>query len=122
MIFRKLDTSGDWTFGKGKSNFTRDEAAIEENIQTRLLSWVGNCFWDIYAGIDWINRLNKGQERRLINEIVNNLLQAYGVVSVESVSVSSDVATRSVVIHCVNVQTIYGSTFTKTIQQAAGVI
>lgn len=57
MIVRALDSSGDWTFGGSLNNYKRNNLAIQQNIQTRLSSFIGNCFFDMGAGIDWFTFL-----------------------------------------------------------------
>jgi hypothetical protein len=80
MIFRELDESGDWVFGKGKQCFFTTEKAINANIKTRILSWVGDCFWDINAGIDWVNRLGSKNQRELLElDLRRIILQSEGV-------------------------------------------
>lgn len=66
MIFRNLDENHDFCFGKGKNDFLRESAAIGLNVKTRLLSWVGDCFFDLNAGIDWWNRLGSKNQRTLL--------------------------------------------------------
>lgn len=63
MIIRALTPAGDWTFGKGKNDYVSGNAAAAELIQTRLLSFLGDCFFDTGAGIDWFTYLgNVGTE------------------------------------------------------------
>jgi hypothetical protein len=66
MKFRSLDKNGDWNFGKGLQDFATEDAAIALNVKTRLLSWVGDCFFDLPAGIDWWNRLGSKNQRDLL--------------------------------------------------------
>jgi len=63
MIFRNIDENGDWDFGKGIQDFTSGNKAIGLNIKTRIQSWVGDCFFDMNAGIDWLNRLGSKNQR-----------------------------------------------------------
>lgn len=80
MIFRALDRNHDWTFGAGKSNYLSDDPAIGLNIQTRILSWLGDCFFDRSAGVDWLNRMGlKNQQDLLTQEIRLIILQSFGV-------------------------------------------
>lgn len=55
MIVRALDGTHDWTFGKGKNDYLTFNKAIGQNIDTRLFSFLGDCYFDIQAGIDWFN-------------------------------------------------------------------
>jgi hypothetical protein len=119
MIFRNLDASGDWTFGAGLSNYAQDERAVELNIQTRLLSWVGNCFFSLQDGIDWKARLDKGQQQALVNELKANILGAFGVVRVDSVVAILDARRRLMVTYIID--TIFSSSFSRTVAIASGV-
>lgn len=57
MIIRGLDANHDWLFGKGINDYNSGLAALAENIQTRLLSFLGDCFFAQNDGIDWFNLL-----------------------------------------------------------------
>lgn len=83
LIFRNLTANGDWTFGQGLGNYVNQNAAVGLNIKTRLLSWVGDCFFDLGAGIDWLNRLSlKNQQVLLQNDLRRVILQTYGVTGI----------------------------------------
>lgn len=58
MKVRGLDAVGDWTFGSSLSNYKTGNDAIGQNIQTRVSSFLGNCFFDLGAGIDWFSFLS----------------------------------------------------------------
>lgn len=80
MIIRNLDADGDWVFGEGKQCYLTGEAAIDLNIKTRLYSWVGDCFFALSAGIDWVNRLSSKNQKSLLDQEVNLvILKSYGV-------------------------------------------
>lgn len=119
MIFRELTSSGDWTFGKGKASYAEAENAINLNIQTRLLSWVGDCFFALKDGVDWLGLLDVGQQSNLVEAIKSNILNAYGVVAINSVLPVFNGETRTMVIQY-NIQTIYSPSFQGSIQQTAG--
>ncbi len=85
MLFRNLDASNDWTFGKGKGDYVDQNAAIGLNIKTRILSWVGDCFFDLKAGIDWVNRLGSKNQRNLLEiDLRRIILQSEGVTGILS--------------------------------------
>jgi hypothetical protein len=119
MIFRNLDGSGDWTFGRGKNDYLRDEKAVEMNMQTRLLSWVGDCFFAPLEGVDWRARLDIGQQADLEEELKSVLLQSHGVTGVNSLSATFVGATRNMTI-TYDVQTIYSPSFQREILISAG--
>jgi hypothetical protein len=85
MIFRNLTPEHDWTFGSGRQNFVDLNAAIGLNIKTRLLSWVGDCFFDQLAGIDWVNRLGSKNQKTLLElDLRRVILQSEGVTGLVS--------------------------------------
>jgi hypothetical protein len=118
MILRALDSSGDWTFGKGKSNYLREEAAIRQNISSRVSSWVGDCFFALSDGVDWTNRLDVGEQENVADEVAGVILASYGVVGVSLVETAFSGKTRG---YSVNYQadTIYGAAFQNLISQGA---
>ncbi len=51
-IVRALDGNGDWTFGFGLGNYLSKQARFNQNIQTRLFEEVGDCFFNLGAGLN----------------------------------------------------------------------
>ena len=95
MIIRALDANGDITFGQGKQNYLTDQAAIGLNIQTRLKSFLNNCFWAMGAGIDWFTLLGGGNTSMQIKLAATAIIaQSYGVLSVNNLFVSFNPITR----------------------------
>lgn len=86
MLFRSLTKdASDWSFGAGLSDFTDRDKAIGLNIKTRLLSWVGDCFFDTRAGVDWVNRLGSKSQRQLLEQDLRRvILQSFGVTGITS--------------------------------------
>ncbi len=119
MIFRQITSDGDWTFGKGIAGYAVDEAAIELNVRTRLLSWKGNWFKGLNDFVDWINRLDRGQETNLDRELQIVILQSFGVVGVNSIKVDLNRNTRLITL-TYNMATIFGPSFINTLNLAAG--
>lgn len=84
---RALDSTGDWTFGKGQNDYKTGLAAVRQNIQTRLSSFLGNCFFETTAGIDWFNFLGSKQVIALelaIRTTILNTENVTGLISVNS--------------------------------------
>lgn len=106
MIIRATTTTNDWTFGKGLQDYFINEAAIEANIKSKLLEWVGDCFFNLLAGVDWKNRLDIGQQQALLIEIKQLVLQCYGVVSIINFQANFNGTTRFDSIS-MTLQTIY---------------
>lgn len=85
MIIRDLDINHDWTFGAGKNNYRTGINAIAEDIKTRLLCFLGDCFFDLTEGIDWVFYLgsrNRQEELRL--EVAAVILNTQNVTSIEN--------------------------------------
>jgi hypothetical protein len=57
MIRRAIDNEGDWLFGKGKNDYVSASTCVGQAIQTRLASFLGDCFFARAEGIDWFNLL-----------------------------------------------------------------
>ncbi len=114
MRVRQTDVNGDWNFGKGKNNYLTDNAATAQNIKTRLGSFLGNCFFDLGAGIDWFNRLGSKARLALELDISSIILNTPDVTGIVSLSTSVDPGTRNFVA-TYTVQTVYSiitNTFT----------
>ncbi|PHS61060.1 MAG: hypothetical protein COB09_19115 [Thalassobium sp.] len=80
MTFRNLTENHDWTFGSGLQNYTSGNQAIGIDIKTRLLSWIGDCFFAENEGIDWKNRIGSKNQRNLLeNDIRRIILKTQGV-------------------------------------------
>jgi hypothetical protein len=117
---RKVTGNHDWSFGKGLGSYVTEEQAIEQNIKTRVLSWVGDCFFALQEGVDWRSRLDIGQQEELVEEVKSIILQSEGVIGVNSIDVSFSGTTRLAVV-TYNIQTIYSREFQSIIEQSSGV-
>lgn len=89
MIVRALDANGDWTFGAGRNNYKSGIAALQQNIQTRCLEVLGDCFFATDHGIDWFNLLG-GREPETsvlldlgLRSVIVNTLNVTGITSAE---------------------------------------
>lgn len=104
MIIRNLDSNHDWTFGSGLANYIGGNDAIGLNINTRLLSWLNDCFFDMSAGIDWVNLLGSlGQKDMLDMNLRRVILQSYGVTGLVSFSSSLNAQRRFTAEYTVNI-------------------
>ena len=113
MIFRNLDSSGDWLFGQGTSNYISDNPAIGLNIRTRILSWLNDCFFDQEAGIDWLNRLGSKNQRELLElDLRRTILQSFGVTGI--LEFSSTLTDRQFTANY-SVQTIFSQSYQDSI-------
>lgn len=58
MSVRALDSLGDWQFGAGLNDYKVNNLEVAQDIQTRLNSFLGDCFFDLGAGINWTGFLS----------------------------------------------------------------
>lgn len=110
MTFRNLDSNHDWTFGSGRSNYVDKNQEIALNLQTRILSFLGDCFFAINEGIDWFNLLDYRYQPRLelaVQEVIKN---TPGVTAINSVDALIG-ANRKMTISY-NIDTIYTQNYT----------
>jgi hypothetical protein len=94
MIFRSLDSDGDWCFGKGKQCYRTGLSALMLNIKTRLKSWKGDCFFAVDEGVDWNNLLDIGTKSLLDVDLKRVILQSEGVIRMNSFESEIDRDTR----------------------------
>lgn len=87
MIVRAIDANHDWTFGKGKNDYLVNNNAIVQSINTRLNSFVGDCFFSSNSGVDWWTLLG-GKSRLAVELAVTTvILNTYGVTGLVELSV-----------------------------------
>lgn len=105
-IVRALNSSHDWTFGKGLGNYLQGNAAIGQNCDTRLLMFLNDCFFDQAGWIDWLNILGSTNQFGLNLTISGVLLSTPGVTGILQLSSIVTTPVRNVSISY-NVTTIY---------------
>lgn len=88
MRIRRLDTNGDFMFGRGVSNYALNDEAIKQNVASRLKSFRNDWFLDQNQNIDWFTILGqKNNEQTIINEVERVCLNSEGIVSVVSIDI-----------------------------------
>jgi len=91
MIVRSLDVDGDWTYGKGKNDYKSDNDAVAQELQTRINSFLGDCFFDMAAGIDWFNLLGAKDKFALQLSVSSVILNTQGVESILELSLDLNI-------------------------------
>ena len=87
MIVRALSPDHDWTFGKGRNDYLRGQRAVAQCIDTRVLSFLSDCFFDVNAGIDWFNLLGQKDQlalRLALSTVILNTPDVNGIVEVSA--------------------------------------
>lgn len=105
MRVRALDVNNDWLFGKGQNDYKTGNDEIAQDIQTRLYCFIGDCFFDLTAGIDWFNLLG-GKDQTALNLAINAvILNTNGVTGI--LQVGSNLSSNRVFSIQFKVQTTY---------------
>ncbi len=94
MIIRAIDESYDWLFGKGRNDYLSGNSAIIQNINTRLNSFLGDCFFDLNGGLDWFNLLGGKNQLALNLAISARILNTPFVVQLTQLFINLDHRTR----------------------------
>jgi len=115
MRFRSLDLNSDWSFGRGVSSYAKEDAAIALDIATSLRSWMGNCFFDLMSGVDYLNLLAPGTKTDLDDAIQGAILSVNGVVRINTYTSQFDPQTRALSVQ-VSLQTVYSQSFLTQLQ------
>lgn len=92
MRIRSLDSDGDWTFGKGRNNYLEGKSALALDIKTRLQEHVGDCFFNLTAGVDWFGLLGQKTSVDLslaVGAVILNTKNVTGILSVSEDVISS---------------------------------
>lgn len=107
-IVRAINSNGDWLFGKSLNDYLSGNMAVQQNIRTRLLSFIGNCFFDTIAGIDWFNLLGSKNQLALSLAISAVILNTPNVTGILQLGVS--LTTNRLFTISYKVQTTYSLT------------
>ncbi len=107
MRVRAIDNDHDFLYGKGQNDYRTANAAIAQNIDTRLSSFLGDCFFDLGAGIDWFNLLG-GKDEIAINLAISAvILNTDGVTGMIQTSISLN--SNRLLSVAYKVQTVYST-------------
>lgn len=107
MIVRAIDAQNDWLFGKGKSDYKYGRDAIAQEIKTRLQSFLGDCFFNLEAGINWWYLLGAKSIPAIATPVRSTILNTYGIISLNQIQVTLDSNRLLTLSYTVN--TIYGT-------------
>lgn len=115
MSVRAIDENRDWMFGQGRQSYKVNETELGQMINTRVLSFLGDCFFAANEGIDWWTLLEKGQqnEELLKRSVSLTILQTEGVTAINSVDFVKQGRKLQV---SYDVQTIYSQSYQQQIE------
>jgi len=114
MRTRAVDAQNDWFFGKGKNDYKVNIFAVAQNVKTRLQSFLGDCFFQSNAGLDWFNLMGDKNLPALELAISSVILNTAGVTGI--VEISTTVGENREVITQYTIDTVYGRFSSSTAQ------
>jgi len=106
MRVRAVDGNNDWVFGKGRNSYKKDIKALIQMVKTKLQSFLGDCFFDLTAGVDWFNLNSQKDVDELRRSIAAVLLNIEEVTKVNEIFLS--LGQNRVFTIQYSVDTIYG--------------
>lgn len=111
MRYRREDTDGDYTFGRGDDTWLiNSPEAVAQAVKTRFLLWYGQWFLDTTEGTPWIQSVLGKQSPDTYNlAIRQRILETQGVNSITAFDTTLNTSSRRVVFTA-TVNTIYGTT------------
>lgn len=74
MLVRAINSDHDWTFGASLNNFKSGNPAVRQMIETRLLCFLNDCFFDTSAGIDWFRFLGGSKNQLALSLAVSAVI------------------------------------------------
>lgn len=111
MRYRKLDDSGDYSFGKGSADFYANQPeAVAQAVKTRLDLWLGEWFLDTTDGMAWRTKvLGKYTQQAYDAAIQSRILGTDGVTEITAYQSVFDSSIRKLNV-TVTINTAYGTT------------
>lgn len=110
MRYRKLDKTGDMSFGNQQADFFRNQPeAVAQAVWTRLRLWVGEWFIDQTEGTPYQQAMLGTNKSKTIEPAMRQrILQTEGVTNIEEFQLLFDADSRTANINAV-INTAYGS-------------
>ena len=111
MKYRKLTAEGDYTFGKGASNFIQNTPeTVGQAVATRLKLMQGEWFLDNTEGCPYSSQiLGMGRLSTYNAALQDTILRTPNVTGIASYSSGVDPKTRLATVNC-TINTAYGTT------------
>lgn len=112
-MYRKLDPSGDYTFGQGSSDFYTDSTACAQAIYTTLKQLQGEWWTDLSVGLPLFqqilgSRVSNNDVTAMDMLVQEQILTVPGTQSIVSMQSSWDSSSRTYSLVQATVQTNFG--------------
>jgi len=106
---RAIDGAGDWIWGIGPGAYKLRAQALDQQIQCAILSFLGDCFYDVNFGINWWTLLGTSNQAALNLAVKAQILNVPGVTGINQLSAVYNSRSRRLALQY-QVQTVYGQT------------
>ena len=116
-MFRNLDYNHDWQFGNNNESYVTEQAEIAVNLQTRILSFLGDCFFATNEGIDWWNLLDYRYQNRLESAVQEVIKNTPGVTAINSIDIILGANRKLRILY--DIKTIYTTSYIEEIEPIA---
>lgn len=90
MLVRVIKNNEDmskrvWVFCRGYSAYKNKQPAIAQIVKSSLLEFKNDCYFALQSGIDWVTRLGAKNQKDLLDNDVQRIIQnRWGVLSVQN--------------------------------------
>jgi len=108
MKTRTVDSNWDWNFGHGLQDYCSGALSVAYSTKMKALSWLGDCFFDANAGVDWKNILGSKNTKDSADYSIRDIILGESEIT-EIVYFDSSVEDRKYTC-TVRFKTIYGET------------
>lgn len=99
MIVRELDSSHDWTFGRGIANYLNGSDAIAQCVKTKLLALKRDWFLNRDDGIAWFEYLTKNPDTKQLEiDVRTEIFKVDGVIHIDEFDILLDPENRQFLI------------------------
>ncbi len=114
MRYRRLSSTGDYTFGQGSANFYIDDAdVVRQHILTTLQLLTGQWFLDLTAGVPYVPDVIGAHTQATRDEAIREaILGVDGVTGISTYSSNVNQARQFSI--AASVDTIYGQVTVET--------
>ena len=90
MRSRSVNDDNDWEFGKGIASYKNPFLSVQQEIKTRLLEFLGDCFFNQGAGVDWYRLVGSRNQEELAIAVSSIILNTDGVTRIVDYTISLD--------------------------------
>lgn len=99
MIVRELDSSHDWTFGRGFANYLNGSDSIAQSVKTKLLALKRDWFLNRDDGIAWFDYLTKNPNTKQLEiDVRTEIFKVEGVLNIDEFDILLDPENRQFLI------------------------